>query len=184
MNFRPADDIFDDAITTLTSQNGKDIPPDTRLSRHDLVKFVSLKCVASATKHLCEVKSTVLSPLCVKYHLNCVTDIAPEIIVYRFSMQTLVVYLRKKVARLIAANEFRESLTVIRLLAKDGLTEDGQESLLEGGPCPVRIIHPTDAILAGRLKAACDLVAHHLPPDVRTELMSSYEYVTCSFGFD
>lgn len=60
MNFRPADEIFDDAITALTNKNGKDIPPDTRLSRHDLVKFMSLKCVASATKHLCEVKSTVL----------------------------------------------------------------------------------------------------------------------------
>ena len=97
-------------------------------------------------------------------------------------MQTLVAYLRKKVARLIAANEFRESLTVVRLLAKDGLTEDGNESLLEGGPCRVRILRLTDTIIAGRLKAACDLVAHHLPPDVRTELMSSYEYAMYSLG--
>ena len=34
-----------------------------------------------------------------------------------------------------------------------------------------------DTFLAGRLKAACDLIAHHLPPDVKTELVSAYEYV-------
>ena len=41
-------------------------------------------------------------------------------------------------------------------------------------------IYLTDTFLAGRLKAACDLIAHHLPPDVKTELMSAYEYVTSS----
>jgi hypothetical protein len=34
-----------------------------------------------------------------------------------------------------------------------------------------------DTFLAGRLKAACNLIAHHLPPDVKSELMSAYEYV-------
>ena len=33
---------------------------------------------------------------------------------------------------------------------------------------------------AGRLKAACDLVAHHLPTDVKTELVSTYEYANPS----
>jgi len=47
-------------------------------------------------------------------------------------MQILVNYLKKKVTRLVAANEFRESLTVVRILAKDGLMEDGKETLLEG----------------------------------------------------
>jgi len=47
-------------------------------------------------------------------------------------MQILVEYLRKKVTRLVSANDFRESLTVVRLLAKDGLMEDGKETLLEG----------------------------------------------------
>lgn len=47
-------------------------------------------------------------------------------------MQILVDHLRKKITRLVAANDFRESLTVIRLLAKDGLMEDGKETLLEG----------------------------------------------------
>ena len=36
-------------------------------------------------------------------------------------------------------------------------------------------MHLADTFLAGRLKAACDLVAHHLPPDVKTEMMSTYE---------
>lgn len=92
-------------------------------------------------------------------------------------MQTLVDYLRKKVARLVAANDFRESLTVVRLLAKDGLMEDGKEILLEGKFGLEFVTHVIDTSPAGRLKAACDLVAHHLPPDVKTEMMSTYEYV-------
>jgi hypothetical protein len=55
-NFRPMDDILDDAVTVLTSQDGKIITPDIQLSRQDLVKFTSMKCVASAMKNLCEVK--------------------------------------------------------------------------------------------------------------------------------
>jgi hypothetical protein len=47
-------------------------------------------------------------------------------------MQILVDYLKKKTTRLVAANDFGESLTVVRLLAKDGLMEDGKEALLEG----------------------------------------------------
>jgi hypothetical protein len=93
-----------------------------------------------------------------------------------------VEYLRKKVARLVAANEFRESLTVVRLLAKDGLMEDGKEDLLECEPFLEFVTCFADAFLAGRLKAACDLVAHHLSPDVKTELMSSYEYVIHLLG--
>lgn len=94
-------------------------------------------------------------------------------------MQTLVKYLRKKVARLVAASEFRESLTVVRQLAKDGLMEDGNEILLEGELFQSSLSTSVfvDAFLAGRLKAACDLVAHHLPPDVKAEMMSTYEYV-------
>lgn len=97
-------------------------------------------------------------------------------------MSSLVDYLRKKVARLVAANEFRESLTVVRQLAKDGLMDDGKEDLLEGESCLGFPMYLADAFLAGRLKAACDLVAHHLPQDVKTELMSSYEYVTHFLG--
>jgi len=50
------DDIFDDAVTALMSQNGKNPSPDLQLTRHDLVKFTSMKCVVAAMKHLCEVK--------------------------------------------------------------------------------------------------------------------------------
>lgn len=176
-NFRPIDDVFDDAVTTLTSQIGKNTPPDLQLSRHDLAKFTSMKCVASAAKHLCEVKGIAPPPLDVKSRLCGSSEITPDISVYRFSMQTLVNYLRKKVARLIAAKEFRESLTVVRLLAKDGLMEDGKEALLEGELYSESVKHLVETFLAGCLKAACDLVAHHLPPDVKTEMMSTYEYV-------
>ena len=110
-------------------------------------------------------------------------EITPEISVYRFSKQILVDYLKKKVARLVAANDFCESLTVVRLLAKDGLMEDGKEALLEGGPYADIAMRFADTFLAGRLRAACNLIAHHLPPDVKTELMSAYEYVISLLKF-
>lgn len=62
MNFRPLDDIFDDAVTALTSQNGKNTSPDLQLSRRDLAKFTSMKCVVVAMKNLCEVKGGTLLP--------------------------------------------------------------------------------------------------------------------------
>lgn len=133
-NFRPMDDIFDDAVAALTNQDGKDTPTDLRLSRHDLVKFTSMKCVVAAMKYLCEVKGIRISPPRVVKHRLCgAIEIAPDISVYRFSTQVLVDYLRKKVTKLVGASEFRESLSVIRLLARDGLMEDGKETLLEGG---------------------------------------------------
>lgn len=176
-NFRPLYDVFDDAVTALTSQNGKNTPPDLQLSRHDLAEFTSMRCVVSVVKHLCEVKGIPPPPVHVWPHLCDIAEITPEISVYRFSMQTLMKYLGKKVARLVAANEFRESLTVVRLLAKDGLMEDGKEILLEGELYPEFATYLVDTPLAGRLKAACDLVAHHLPPDVKAEMMSTYECV-------
>ena len=42
----------------------------------------------------------------------------------------------------------------------------------------------SDTSSAGRLKAACDLLGHHLPPDVKAELMSAYEYVNSSSAHD
>ena len=98
-------------------------------------------------------------------------------------MQVLVDYLGKKITRLVAADDFGESLTVVRLLAKDGLMEEGKEALLEGEFHPEIHVHSVDPPLAGRRKAACDLVAHHLPPDVKTKLMSAYEYVNPSPKF-
>lgn len=47
----------------------------------------------------------------------------------------------------------------------------------------IRAMHLVDIFLAGHLKVACDLIAHHLPPDVKSELMSAYEYVTPSLKF-
>ena len=50
--------------------------------------------------------------------------------------------------------------------------------------CITRLFsHLADALLAGRLKAACDLIAHHLPPDVKTELVSTYEYANLCQSF-
>jgi len=48
---------------------------------------------------------------------------------------------------------------------------------------PILAMHHADTFLAGHIKAACNLIAHHLPPDVKTELMSAYEYVIPSLKF-
>ena len=70
MNFRPLDDILDEAIATLTSRDGKQTPPDLQLSRNDLVEFTSMKCVSAAMKNLCELKGRIISPSHVKNSLH------------------------------------------------------------------------------------------------------------------
>jgi len=53
-------------------------------------------------------------------------------VVYRFSPSKVIEYLRIKVARLATPEAFEGSRTLVRGLAKDGLTEDGKEDLLQG----------------------------------------------------
>ncbi|THG99363.1 hypothetical protein EW026_g2960 [Hermanssonia centrifuga] len=147
-NFRPADDIFEDAVEKLVrsppaSPNPKD--PSTQLSENDLNRFLSLDCARSALKRVCETK-----------------EITPEIMVYRYSQEKFVETLKVKVARLAIPALFESSNTLIRGLAKDGLMEDGKEALLE----------------SGRMRAACDLVSQYIAPDVYNALLASYDFAT------
>ncbi|ESK96583.1 ribonuclease h2 subunit b [Moniliophthora roreri MCA 2997] len=143
--FRPADDILEESVTALenlTKSRSKD--PSTHISASDLTCFTSLECSRLALGRICETK-----------------EISPELIVYRFSMSKAIEYLRKKVARLSSSDIVDASRTLARSLAKDGLMEDGNESLLE-------LAHS---------KLAYDLVSQYLSPDIRSELLASYDFV-------
>lgn len=58
-------------------------------------------------------------------------DINDSISVYRFSQEKFISYLMKKVARLRNAEIQDGSRTLIRVLAKNGLLDEGNEQLLE-----------------------------------------------------
>ena len=109
----------------------------------------------------------------------CLSEITPEITVFRYSQEKVLQYLRTKVARLSDQSIGEVSRTLNRSLAKDGLMEDGKESLLA---CEFVAIHPTlvlDVLIlpVARVRMACDLVSQYLPRDVFDTLLSSYEYV-------
>lgn len=60
-----------------------------------------------------------------------ILEITEDIVVYRYTPSKLVEYLKAKVARLASPETFEKSRTLIRNLAKEGLMEDGKESLLK-----------------------------------------------------
>jgi ribonuclease H2 subunit B len=102
----------------------------------------------------------------------------PEITVYRFSSARLVGYLQKKVRRLSDPDVFERSRTLIRGLAKDGLMEDGREDLLKGANAFAQEEdHLMKYFVAGRIRAACDLVGQYIPHTIRTAMLASFEYV-------
>ena len=86
-------------------------------------------------------KSKASPPLkaCPDYVLIELVAITPEIVVYRYSQEQVIESLKTKVTRLVVPDVFESSKTLIRALAKDGLMEDGKESLLDCryfyGPC-------------------------------------------------
>ncbi|KAJ7079127.1 ribonuclease H2, subunit B [Mycena belliarum] len=150
--FRPADEIFEDAATNLeqssTSSAGKDAT--LIVSKEDVLEFTSLECCKSALSRVCDVK-----------------EITEDITVYRFSPDKVVEYLRIKVQRLSTPETVEVSRTLVRNLAKDGLMEDGKETLLE----------------VGRTRAACDLVAQYAPPGIRSLLIASYDFTSLDAHF-
>ncbi|KAG5638886.1 hypothetical protein H0H81_009189, partial [Sphagnurus paluster] len=112
-NFRPIDDIIEDASLKLETSGEAD---DAPVTRQDIIRFAALKCAKRAIRHICDVK-----------------EITPEIVVYRLSHPKVLEYLRGKIARLSSADALEVSRTVIRSLARDGLMEDGKEALLQAG---------------------------------------------------
>ncbi|KAF8160811.1 ribonuclease H2, subunit B [Crassisporium funariophilum] len=164
--FRTAEDIFEEAAKKMESSkstgsataDGSSSP----LTR-DILEFSSLRCTRSALTRLCDVKRSCKH----RRHLKCTTlikisDISPEIVVYRYSASKFLEYLRLKVSHLERCSAFEQSKTIVRGLAKDGLMEDGKEELLQ----------------LGRVHACCDLLSQYLPQDVSEDLKASYNLTT------
>jgi ribonuclease H2 subunit B len=107
-------------------------------------------------------------------------EITADIVVYRLSLQKIVEYLRLKVARLATPEVVEVSRTLTRGLAKDGLMEDGKESLLESKCCQYMQVQPLTTLSVGRIRAACDLLAQYLSASTLAALFASYECVFSS----
>ncbi|KAF9244973.1 ribonuclease H2, subunit B [Melanogaster broomeanus] len=156
VNFRPAEDMFEDAARHIAEASTVTASQDasTLIRVEDVMKFAALECTKSAMKRICDVKGR-LTPS----HAACVltaiiTEITSEITVFRYSSEKLMQCLRRKVATLSTPHIMEMSRSLIRNLAKDALMEDKNEGLLD----------------LGRTKLACELLAQYLPQDIREEL--------------
>ncbi|KAF7376320.1 hypothetical protein MSAN_00047500 [Mycena sanguinolenta] len=116
--FRPADEIFEDAVANLeeSSTSAADKDASLIISKEDVLQFTSMECCTTALKKVCDVK-----------------EITEDITVYRLSSEKIIEYLRLKVERLSVPETVEVSRTMVRNLAKDGLMEDGKEQLLKLG---------------------------------------------------
>jgi ribonuclease H2 subunit B len=122
--------------------------------------------------------SRVVSPSSGSMLSQCTSlEITSEIVVYRLSLQKIVEYLRLKVARLATPEVLEVSRTLTRGLAKDGLMEDGKESLLNSKCCLYGSVQPLTRLSVGRIRAACDLLAQYLSTTTLAALLASYECV-------
>ncbi|KIK92834.1 hypothetical protein PAXRUDRAFT_829595 [Paxillus rubicundulus Ve08.2h10] len=117
VNFRPAEDMFEDAArcVTETSRTGVAASPDM-IGVEDVMKFAALECTKNAMKRVCDMK-----------------EITTEITVFRYSSEKVLQHLRKKVVTLSTPRITEMSRSLIRSLAKDGLMEDKHEDLLDLG---------------------------------------------------
>ncbi|OSD06871.1 hypothetical protein PYCCODRAFT_1403688 [Trametes coccinea BRFM310] len=139
-NFRPADDVLEEVASKI-SQNSASVG-DEPIPSGDVQHLSSLRCVQAAMRRVCEVK-----------------DITPEITVFRYSPEKALGYLQSKVSRLSDRSISELSRTINRNFAKDGLFEDGKETLLT----------------AARTRAACDLISQYLPRALFDQLLASYD---------
>ncbi|TFK44398.1 ribonuclease H2, subunit B [Crucibulum laeve] len=142
--FRQLDDISEEAASKLASPSESSATKGATISPQDIRAFCSMACAQKALRSVCDVK-----------------EITEDIVVYRYSPEKVVQYLRVKVARLSTSEVIETSRTITRGLARDGLMEDGKEPLLE----------------SGRTRAACDLLSQYLPLNTRVALLASYDFV-------
>ncbi|KAH7888527.1 ribonuclease H2, subunit B [Phlebopus sp. FC_14] len=118
INFRPADDIFEEAAMKIAEMSRASSSQDasTLIELDDITRFASLDCTMDAMKRICEVK-----------------EITSEITVLRYSYEQLMRHLRKKVVTLSDPRISEMSRSLTRSLAKDGLMDDKHEDLLDLG---------------------------------------------------
>lgn len=64
-NFRPADDLFEEAAQKLEAalQSHKD--PSSLVTASDVIAFTSLQCARTALVHICDVKGIPLTHSCI-----------------------------------------------------------------------------------------------------------------------
>ncbi|OAX36448.1 hypothetical protein K503DRAFT_772507 [Rhizopogon vinicolor AM-OR11-026] len=144
-SFRPMSDIIEEVSTVISDASEKDAQsdPSLKVSADDIISFLSLDFVQSSIKRVCDVKA-----------------VTEEITVYRYSHDTVLENLKKKVERLSNPRIAEMSRTLVRNLAKDGLMDDGKEELLA----------------SGRIKLACELLSQYLPRDILQDLIASYDF--------
>ncbi|PPQ99458.1 hypothetical protein CVT24_005265 [Panaeolus cyanescens] len=134
--FRTADDIFEVAAAQIAAQCSDDTIMPTK---QDILEFSSLNCVKSSMASICDAK---------------------DITVYRFSKEKLQEFLKSRITRITASQAFKESKTVTRILARDGLMDDGKEELLN----------------LGRIRAGCDLLSQYLSPEDKALMLQAYDF--------
>ncbi|KAI6046048.1 ribonuclease H2, subunit B [Pisolithus marmoratus] len=117
-NFRPADDIFEEAATKLVeaSHPSGSQDPSLVVTPDDIMTFGALDCTMHAMKRICDAK-----------------EITADITVFRYSQERLIEQLRKKVTALATPRITEMSRCLIRGLAKNALMEDKHEDLLTLG---------------------------------------------------
>lgn len=114
-NYRPADDIFEEAAMKLAeaSHSSGSQDPSFIVAPDDIMTFGALDCTVQAMRRICDTK-----------------EITAEITVFRYSQERLLGQLTEKVAALATPRITEISRSLIRGLARNGLMEDEHEELL------------------------------------------------------
>lgn len=114
-NYRPADDIFEEAAMKLAeaSHSSGSQDPSFTVAPDDIMTFGALDCTVQAMRRICDTK-----------------EITAEITVFRYSQERLLEQLTKKVAALATPRITEISRSLIRGLARNELMEDKHEELL------------------------------------------------------
>lgn len=132
-NFRPLEDIFEDAANKIgrssAESGGKDA--SIMIPEQDVMHLLQLDCVRAAAHAICETKGTSTFEHSASFTDDCSVELTPDIIVYRYSSDKVLSHLRPKVDRLKQPEVMDRSRTIVRTLAKEGLMDDGKEDLLE-----------------------------------------------------
>ncbi|KAJ7902042.1 Ydr279p protein family-domain-containing protein [Mycena olivaceomarginata] len=152
-NFRPADEIFDDAAANLQESSTSAADKDVSLiiSKDDVLQFTSMECCTSALRRVCDVKGA-------RFVLTFYSGFLPKGLSNTSDPRS---------SGLSTAETVEVSRTMVRNLARDGLMDDGKEELLK----------------LGRVRGACDLVAQYIPSGIRDSLIASYDFAPLDAHF-
>lgn len=128
--FRTADDIFEQ-LSQKT--NGADnVVLDAESSQAKSISgLANLKCTPIGLRRICEVKGGATASNHETVADAVRKEFSSDTVVYRYSQERAIQYLKRKVDRLVQSKDLDQSKTITRILARDGLMEDGKENILE-----------------------------------------------------